>query len=49
MVVYRFEGEEPKIGEGTYVSQSAGVIGDIIVWKTMLHRTCARTLTSSDK
>ncbi len=33
MVLYRFEGKEPKIGEGTYVSQSAEVIGDITIGK----------------
>jgi len=31
MVLYRFEGKEPKIGEGTYVSQSAEVIGDVAI------------------
>lgn len=31
MILYRFEGKEPKIGEGTYVSQSAEVIGDVTV------------------
>ena len=31
MVLYRFEGKEPKIGEGTYVSQSAEVIGDVTI------------------
>jgi len=31
MVLYRFEGKEPKIKEGTYVSQSAEVIGDVTV------------------
>jgi phenylacetic acid degradation protein len=31
MVVYRFEGREPKIGQGTYVSQSAEVIGDVTI------------------
>jgi phenylacetic acid degradation protein len=29
MVLYRFEGREPEIGEGTYVSQSAEVIGNV--------------------
>ena len=29
MVVYRFRGKEPKIGKGTYVSQSAEVIGHV--------------------
>lgn len=29
MVLYRFEGREPKIGEGTYISQSAEIIGDV--------------------
>ena len=33
MVLYRFEGKEPKIGEGTYVSQSAEVIGDVTIGK----------------
>ncbi len=31
MVLYRFDGKEPKIGEGTYVSQSAEVIGNITI------------------
>jgi len=31
MVLYRFEGKEPKIGDGTYVSQSAEVIGDVTI------------------
>lgn len=31
MVSYRFDGREPKIGEGTYVSQSAEVIGNITI------------------
>ncbi|MDH5783580.1 MAG: gamma carbonic anhydrase family protein [Candidatus Bathyarchaeota archaeon] len=33
MVLYRFEDKEPKIGERTYVSQSAEVIGDITIGK----------------
>jgi carbonic anhydrase/acetyltransferase-like protein (isoleucine patch superfamily) len=33
MVLYRFDGREPKIGEGTYVSHSAEVIGDVSVGK----------------
>ena len=33
MVLYRFEGKEPRIGEGTYVSQSAEVIGDVTIGK----------------
>jgi len=33
MVLYRFEGKEPKIGEGTYVSHSAEVIGDVSIGK----------------
>jgi carbonic anhydrase/acetyltransferase-like protein (isoleucine patch superfamily) len=33
MVVYRFEGKEPKIGKGTYVSQSAEVIGEVTIGK----------------
>ena len=33
MVVYRFEGKEPKIGKATYVSQSAEVIGDVTIGK----------------
>ena len=33
MVLYRFEGREPKIGEGTYVSRSAEVIGDVSIGK----------------
>lgn len=33
MVLYRFDGREPKIGEGTYVSQSAEVIGDVSIGK----------------
>ena len=31
MVVYRFENKMPKIGKGTYISQSAEVIGDVII------------------
>ena len=31
MVVYRFEDKIPKIGKGTYISQSAEVIGDVII------------------
>ena len=31
MVLYRFEGKEPKVGDGTYVSQSAEVIGDVTI------------------
>jgi phenylacetic acid degradation protein len=31
MVLYRFEGKEPKIGEGTYVSHSAEVIGNVSI------------------
>ena len=33
MVLYRFEGKEPKIGDRTYVSQSAEVIGDVTIGK----------------
>ena len=33
MVLYRFEGKEPKVGEGTYVSQSAEVIGNVRIGK----------------
>jgi len=33
MVLYRFERKEPKIGEGTYVSNSAEVIGDVSIGK----------------
>jgi len=33
MVLYRFEGKDPQIGDGTYVSQSAEVIGDVKVGK----------------
>ncbi len=33
MVLYRFEGKEPKIGKGTYVSQTADIIGDVTVGK----------------
>lgn len=33
MVLYRFEGKEPRIGKGTYVSQSAEVIGDVTIGK----------------
>jgi phenylacetic acid degradation protein len=33
MVLYRYEGREPKIGEGTYVSDSAEVIGDVSIGK----------------
>jgi len=31
MVLYRFEGKEPKIGKGTYVSHSAEIIGDVTI------------------
>lgn len=33
MVLYKFEGKDPKIGEQTYVSQSAEVIGNVTVGK----------------
>jgi len=33
MVLYRFEDKEPRIGEGTYVSHSAEVIGDVTIGK----------------
>jgi len=33
MVLYRFEGKEPKIGEGTYVSHSAEVMGNVTIGK----------------
>jgi len=33
MVLYRFEGREPKIGGGTYVSHSAEVIGNVAIGK----------------
>jgi phenylacetic acid degradation protein len=33
MVVYRFEDKEPKIGKGTYISQSAEVIGNVTIGK----------------
>jgi len=33
VVLYRFEGKEPKIGKGTYVSHSAEVIGDVTIGK----------------
>ncbi len=33
MVVYRFDDKEPEIGEGTYVSQSAEVIGAVKIGK----------------
>lgn len=33
MVLYRFEDKEPRIGEGTYVSHSAEVIGDVSIGK----------------
>ena len=33
MVMYRFEGKKPKIGEGTYMSESAEVIGDVVIGK----------------
>ena len=33
MVLHRFEGKEPRIGEGTYVSQSAEVMGDVTIGK----------------
>jgi len=33
MILYRFEGKEPKIGERTYVSQSAEVIGNVTIGK----------------
>jgi carbonic anhydrase/acetyltransferase-like protein (isoleucine patch superfamily) len=31
VVVYKFEDKKPKIGKGTYVSQSAEVIGDVTI------------------
>ena len=33
MVLYQFEGKEPSIGKGTYVSQSAEVIGNVAIGK----------------
>ncbi len=33
MVLYRFEGKEPKIGKGTYVSHNAEVIGNVSIGK----------------
>ena len=33
MVLNRFEGKEPRIAEGTYVSHSAEVIGDVTIGK----------------
>ncbi len=33
MVLYEFEGIEPKIGKGTYVSESAELIGDVTIGK----------------
>jgi len=33
MAVYSFEGKVPKIGEGTYISASADVIGDVTIGK----------------
>jgi carbonic anhydrase/acetyltransferase-like protein (isoleucine patch superfamily) len=33
MVVYQFGDKIPKIGQGTYVSQSAEIIGDVIIGK----------------
>jgi len=29
--VYEFEGRRPRIGEGTYISHSADVIGDVVI------------------
>jgi phenylacetic acid degradation protein len=33
MVIYSFEGKTPQIGEGTYVSPSADIIGDVVIGK----------------
>lgn len=33
MALYRFEKKEPRLGKGTYVSQSAQVIGDVVIGK----------------
>jgi carbonic anhydrase/acetyltransferase-like protein (isoleucine patch superfamily) len=33
MVVYQFEDKIPKVGKGAYISQSADIIGDVIVGK----------------
>ena len=33
MVLYRFEGKEPRIGKGTYVSESAELIGEVTIGK----------------
>lgn len=31
MALYEFEGKSPKIGEGTYVAETADVIGDVVI------------------
>ena len=31
MTIYEFEGKAPKIGDGTYVSESAEIIGDVVI------------------
>lgn len=33
MTVYTFEGKTPKVGEGTYISKSAEIIGDVTIGK----------------
>ncbi|HOV89100.1 MAG TPA: gamma carbonic anhydrase family protein [Syntrophorhabdaceae bacterium] len=30
-MIYRFDGKEPKVGKGTYISETAIVIGDVII------------------
>jgi len=30
-MLYKFDGRQPRIGEGTYVSELASVIGDVVI------------------
>ena len=30
-MIYRFDGREPVVGQGTYVSELATVIGDVVI------------------
>jgi len=33
MAIYEFEGKQPVIGDGTYVSETADIIGDVVIGK----------------
>ena len=31
MAIYEFEGKKPRIGHGTYVAETAAIIGDVVI------------------